>query len=217
MSYFPLARDALCLAMERRGWRIAMMPVVVLVLLAILQGCYLPESYKIDLSMTRQGDYQFSYQGLLVHPGLAEDLMAGEIDSAAEQERADVVARDLGRDSGLKALVYRGQGVFDIRYERQGNIIADKTFSFVRRNAKILEMSYRQSENIVEIRGGFVPAQYRERLAAMGYKMQGEIEIRTEAGIRSHNAASFDKTGDENRLRWAIESLDDPVPVLIIG
>ncbi|WP_404426903.1 hypothetical protein [Thalassospira australica] len=194
-----------------RGFLIAIIAPVV------LAGCYLPDDFTIDLNVEQNGDYRFSYRGLLVQPTITEAILNEEIDADEEEERVEKVLADLKRDSGVSELAYQGEGVFRIVYERRGNIMRDKSFVFVRRNSRILEMFFRAESNTVEIRGGFVPDQYEERLTALGYEMTGRIELRTTAGIRSHNAAEFIETGGQNRLRWEIRSITDPVPNVIIG
>lgn len=191
--------------------------LVVLLLPIFLTSCYLPESFNIDLSMERNGDYRLSYRGLLVQPNITEGLLDGSLDAAGEKERVEIVLADLKRDSGVKQLSYRNRGVFNVVYEKRGNIMREKSFVFVRRHSRILEMFFHKDRNTVEIRGGFVPDQYQERLDALGYQMTGKIEFRTTAGIRSHNAAEFKEIGGQNRLRWEIKSIADPVPNVIVG
>lgn len=183
----------------------------------MLVGCYLPDDFTIDLNVEQNGDYRFSYRGLLVQPTITEALLNEEIDADEEKVRVDKMLADLKRDSGVKQLTYQGKGIFNIVYERRSNIMRDKSFVFVRRNSRILEMFFRAETNTVEIRGGFVPDQYEERLTELGYQMTGKIELRTTAGIRIHNAAEFVKTAGQNRLRWEIKSITDPVPNVIIG
>ncbi|KZB60945.1 hypothetical protein AUQ42_04045 [Thalassospira sp. MCCC 1A02491] len=189
----------------------------VLFLPLVLASCYLPESFNIDISMERNGDYRLSYRGLLVQPNITQGLLDNSLDEAGEKEKVAKVLADLKRDSGVRQLTYNGRGVFNMVYERRGNIIREKSFVFVRRQSRILEMFFHKDRNTVEIRGGFVPDQYQDRLNALGYQMTGKIEFRTTAGIRSHNAAEFKEVGGQNRLRWEIRSITDPVPNVIVG
>jgi len=191
--------------------------LIVLLTPILLTSCYLPEAFTIDLSMERNGDYRLSYRGLLVQPNITQGLLDGSLDAAGEKERVAIVLADLKRDSGIKQLSYQSRGVFNLVYEKRGNIMREKSFVFVRRHSRILEMFFHKDRNTVEIRGGFVPDQYQERLDALGYQMTGKIEFRTTAGIRSHNAAEFKEIGGQNRLRWEIKSISDPVPNVIIG
>tara|TARA_E500000318_G_C3535226_1_gene202263 strand:+ start:413 stop:1093 length:681 start_codon:yes stop_codon:yes gene_type:complete len=191
--------------------------LIALMLPILLTSCYLPESFTIDLSMERNGDYRLSYRGLLVQPNITQGLLDGSLDATAEKERVAIVLADLKRDSGIKQINYTSRGVFNVVYEKRGNIMREKSFVFVRRNSRILEMFFHKDRNTVEIRGGFVPDQYQDRLDALGYQMIGKIEFRTTAGIRSHNAAEFKEIGGQNRLRWEIKSISDPVPNVIIG
>ncbi|WP_412776169.1 hypothetical protein [Thalassospira lucentensis] len=210
-----------CRGLSSLGGKVALRRLrsflLALLMPVVLVGCYLPEAFTIDLSMERNGDYRLSYRGLLVQPTITEGLLDGTLDADAEKEKVSVVLADLKRDSGVRQLTYNGRGVFNIVYERRSNIMRDKSFVFVRRNSRILEMFFYTDSNTVEIRGGFVPDRYEERLTALGYQMTGKIEVRTSAGIRSHNADEFTKVGGQNRLRWEIKSITDPVPNVIIG
>lgn len=194
-----------------RGALIAFMMPLALV------GCYLPEAFTVDVSLERNGDYHMTYRGLLVQPTLTEGLLDGSLDSEGEQEKVDMVLADLKRDSAVQELSYQGRGVFNLVYEKRGNIMREKSFVFVRRHSRILEMFFHKDRNTVEIRGGFVPDQYQDRLTALGYQMTGKIEFRTSAGIRSHNAGEFREVDGQNRLRWEIRSITDPVPNVIVG
>lgn len=199
------------------SWRRLMTIALLVTFCAVLQGCYLPEAFKVDLSITRNGDYHFVYRGHLVQPSLAKDLIDQKIDADQEKERVATITRDLTRDTATRSVAYLGRGVFDVTYDYRGNIMRDKSFVFVRRNSRILEILYHRKSNTVEIRGGAIPPQYRERLSAIGYQLQGEIEVLTDAGIRSSNAQARDKVSGMHRLRWQMKSLDDPAPQLTIG
>jgi hypothetical protein len=191
--------------------------VLVLCVPLFLTSCYLPADFNIDLSMERNGDYRLSYRGMLMQPTITQGLLDKSLDAEAEQAKVAQVLADLKRDSGIKHLTYEGRGMFNVVYERDGNIMREKSFVFVRRQSRILEMFFHKERNTVEIRGGFVPDQYQDKLNALGYQMTGKIEFRTTAGIRSHNAAEFREIGGQNRLRWEIKSITDPVPNVIIG
>ncbi len=191
--------------------------LMVLLVPVLLTSCYLPQDFTIDLSMERNGDYRLSYRGLLMQPNITQGLLEETLDADAEKDRVAKVISDLKRDSSVRQLTYAGKGVFNIVYEKRGNIIREKSFVFVRRQSRILEMFFNKDRNTVEIRGGFVPDQYQERLSALGYQMTGKIEFRTTAGIRSHNAAEFREISGQNRLRWEIRSITDPVPNVIVG
>ncbi|MFV1849906.1 MAG: hypothetical protein ACMZ66_04240 [Thalassospira sp.] len=191
--------------------------LMVLLVPVLLTSCYLPQDFTIDLSMERNGDYRLSYRGLLMQPNITQGLLEATLDADAEKEKVAKVIYDLKRDSSVRQLTYAGKGVFNIVYEKRGNIIREKSFVFVRRQSRILEMFFHSERNTVEIRGGFVPDQYQDRLTALGYQMTGKIEFRTTAGIRSHNAAEFREISGQNRLRWEIRSITDPVPNVIVG
>lgn len=219
LSPMLLRAGALIAHSTRSGGLLMALRRLLMVLLVpiLLTSCYLPQDFTIDLSMERNGDYRLSYRGLLVQPNIAQGLLDATLDEDAEEDKVAKVIADLKRDSSVRQLTYAGKGVFNIVYEKRGNIIREKSFVFVRRQSRILEMFFHKDRNTVEIRGGFVPDQYQDRLTALGYEMTGKIEFRTTAGIRSHNAAEFREINGQNRLRWEIRSITDPVPNVIVG
>ncbi|MBP3126708.1 hypothetical protein FHI25_11785 [Thalassospira sp. ER-Se-21-Dark] len=212
-----ISRVAMPTRFARQTWSICRQVLIVLCLPVMLASCYLPEAFTIDLSMERNGDYRLSYRGLLVQPNITQGLLDKSLDAEGEKEKVAKVLADLKRDSAVRQLTYTGRGVFNMVYEKRGNIMREKSFVFVRRQSRILEMFFNSERNTVEIRGGFVPDQYQDRLTALGYQMTGKIEVRTTAGVRSHNAAEFREINGQNRLRWEIQSISDPVPNVILG
>ncbi|WP_157831877.1 hypothetical protein [Thalassospira marina] len=190
---------------------------MLLVLLMALQGCYLPERFKADLTLARNGDYHFTYKGQLRHATLAKDLLDGNVTPADEKQRAAKILNDLERDPAFGPSTYAGRGVFNVSYDRKGNILAEKTFNFVRRNSRILQMMYHEDSRTVEIRGGSVPEQYLDTLQAMGYVPDGTITVKTTVHVRRENAASRNTVDDETTLNWTISKLGEPALILILG
>jgi hypothetical protein len=47
--------------------------------------------------------------------------------------------------------------------------------------------------------------------------MQGNLIVRTDANVISHNAGKVDKEGAISVYRWKVESLHDPAPQLVLG
>lgn len=185
--------------------------------LAGLQGCYLPEQFTADLELSRNGDYHFTYKGQLRHAKLAKDLMDGKVSPVDEKQRAVTILNDLERDAAFGPSTYVGRGVFNVSYDRRGNILKEKTFNFVRRNSRILQLLYHEKSQTVEVRGSSVPEQYLDTLGAMGYVPNGTITVHTNVHVRRENATSRKTVEDETTLNWIINKLGEPALILILG
>lgn len=190
---------------------------LLLILTVALSGCYLPERFTADLTLARNGDYHFTYKGRLRQAALAKDLLDGKVAPAEEKKRAAQILNDLERDPAFGPSSYAGRGVFNVSYDRKGNILTEKTFNFVRRNSRILQMMYHEESRTVEIRGGSVPVQYMDTLQAMGYVPDGKITVKTTVHVRRDNAAERNTVDDETTLVWKIQKLGEPALILILG
>ncbi len=190
---------------------------VLLVLTVALSGCYLPESFSADLTLARNGDYHFTYKGQLRQAALAKDLLDGTVTPEEEKKRAVQILNDLERDPAFGPSSYAGRGVFNVSYDRKGNILTEKTFNFVRRNSRILQMLYHEDSRTVEIRGASVPVQYMDTLQAMGYVPNGKITVKTTVHVRRDNATERNTVDDKTTLVWKIQKLGEPALILILG
>jgi hypothetical protein len=198
-------------------WRRYFTAGLLLTSLAVLQSCYLPEQFVADLELSRNGDYHFTYKGQLRHAMLAKDLLEGKAGPADEKQRAAQILDDLERDTAFGPSSYAGRGVFNVSYDRRGNIMQERTFNFVRRNSRILQMLYHERSQTVEVRGGSVPVQYLDTLSAMGYVPNGTITVRTNVHVRRDNASIRNTVDDETTLEWVINKLGEPALILILG
>ncbi|WP_085583349.1 hypothetical protein [Thalassospira mesophila] len=219
LSMFVPAANGLCTVMHRvfAVWRRYFTAALLLACVAALQSCYLPEQFTADLQLSRNGDYHFSYKGQLRHAALAKDLMDGKVTPADEKQRAATILNDLERDVAFGPSTYAGRGVFNVSYDRTGNIMQEKSFNFVRRNSRILQMMYHERSQTVEVRGSSVPAQYLDTLTAMGYVPNGTITVHTNVHVRRENASSRKTVEDETTLNWTIQKLGEPALILILG
>ncbi len=199
------------------SWRRLRAALLLLVLGLGLVGCYLPERFTADLTLARNGDYHFTYKGRLRQAALAKDLLDGKVTPEEEKKRAVLILNDLERDPAFGPSTYAGRGVFNVSYDRKGNIITEKTFNFVRRNSRILQMMFHEESRTVEVRGGSVPVQYMDTLKAMGYVPDGQITVKTTVHVRRDNATERNTVDDETTLIWKIQKLGEPALILILG
>ncbi len=182
----------------------------------ILAGCYLPSQFKFDVRISDNGEYTVSYVGRLAESTLLIGLREGTMDAAKEAEKVEMVKKDLARDSGFRAVNYVGGGFFDVRYEKAGNIFDDKTLTFVNGSSRILSLALISETNTLTILGSTVPVNYHKQLKSIGFTLDGELRVVTDAKVLDHNANQI--SGDsEKTYFWALRDLDAPAPKIVIG
>ena len=185
--------------------------------LLALGGCYVPTEFSAEIFVGRNGDFTLKYDGVLTNAGLVPGLMREDL---GEEELADRIANvqtDLERDSGFRSVRYRGNGQYEVSYERSGNILEQTSLTFVRADSRIFTIAYvrRTGENTV--RGASVPDAQRNWLAEVGLNMRGELRIVTDARILDNNAVGTEEDERGTAYICIIRDMNSPAPLLIIG
>lgn len=188
----------------------------ILLIALFLAGCYLPSQFKIDVRIGNDGSYTVSYVGRLADSNMFVGLKSGRIDTAQEAGRVETIKRDLARDSGFRSVDYVGEGYFQVRYEKAGNIFDDRTFTFVNGGSKILTIVLVEKSKTVTVLVGSVPTSVRDRLNRLAFILEGEIRVVTDANVLEHNANLV--TGEDVKAYvWALRELDTPAPKMVLG
>ena len=185
---------------------------VVLMLAVAAAGCYLPREFKADLRITPTGDYNFQYRGKLVYLPLLEKLKAGPVSPDEMRRQLAAIDQDLARDLGFLEISHVTEATFFVRYKRIGNIVREKSFSFVRQNSRLFTME-RYPSGRVHIAGDRPNTELLAKLESLGFVMQGRFRIQTEARVTRHNAGTVNE-GAAAVYVWEIEGLKQPSPYL---
>lgn len=186
-----------------------------LLLFVLLAGCYLPSDFTADLRITPQGDYNFQYAGQLTYLPLLEKLEKGELSQSEAAEQVKIVAADLARDKGFEEISYVDRATFRVRYKRVGNILREKSFTFVRINARLLTMQ-RLSDGTIHIFGDKPNTADAQQIAATGLVMRGQFRIQTEAEVVAQNATERLQAEPPVYL-WRIDGVEQPSPRMILS
>lgn len=191
----------------RRFWIVAAVLLVA--------GCYLPNDFTADLRITPDGNYHFAYQGKLTYVPLLEKIDKGALSQTENAAQVKAVADDLARDSGFTEIAYLDRATFAVRYKRVGNILNEKSFTFVRLNSRLLMLERRQ-DGTIGIFGDKPNTEDAKRIAATGIVMRGTLRIQTEAEVRSQNATEVVEAAPPVYL-WRIDGVDTPSPALVLS
>ncbi len=187
-------------------------------LVLTLTGCYLPLRFDADIRITRTGLYDASYRGDLVWIPLYRELREGTLDEADRTARIDLIKRDLARDPATTDIRHRRDGVFELTWHRQGDLLHQRMVSFVRRNERILTLAYRKDKGEIVFAGRSIPPDRVRDLNRAGLHTYGSIAVRTDAQVIEHNATDVRPlTRGVMLYHWRVQSAGPPAPRLVIA
>ncbi|MFC1673282.1 hypothetical protein ACFL12_03920 [Pseudomonadota bacterium] len=183
----------------------------------VLAGCYTPMRFDAEVEIDRAGYYSLKFDGYLAETNLYTKMQKGEISSGSEEEqrRVTIIERDFTRDSNTKEFQYFRDGVFRVLWERSGDMVEAKTMTFIRRNELILQLKYVDNSGYIVLEGRSLTKDNRQRLAEAGLNMTGEIRVKTDMPVKSHNATYEKKDPRDKRftwLVWEVENVFSPRP-----
>lgn len=179
-----------------------------------ISGCYLPTDFKADLRIKADGNYNFQYQGMLVYVPLLDKIDKNELSRDALTKYVTAVEQDLQRDRNFTEVQYVDKAAFRVRYKKFGNILQEKTFNFVRQNARLLSLA-RHPNGTISITGDKPNTQIADELAKRGIVMRGTLRIQTEAQVVKHNADEVLTAAAPVHV-WNIEGLKKPSPAMVL-
>ena len=182
---------------------------------ALLAGCYLPSDFAADLRITPNGDYNFQYTGQLTYLPLLEKLGKGGLSQSETAEQVKAVTDDLARDKGFEEISYVDRATFRVRYKRVGNILREKSYTFIRINSRLLSME-RRTDGTIVIFGDKPNTADAQRIAATGLVMRGQLRIQTEAQVLQQNATET-LDSDPAVYIWRIDGVEQPSPRLTLS
>ena len=184
-----------------------------LLIAIVLSGCYLPSDFTADLRITPDGNYNFQYTGQLTYLPLREKLAQGGLSQTEVAEQVKAVTDDLARDKGFEEISYVDSATFRVRYKRVGNILREKSYTFIRINSRLLSME-RRADGTVDIYGDKPNTADAQRIATSGLVMRGQFRIQTEAKVMQQNATETVE-GAAPVYVWRIDGVEKPSPRLI--
>ena len=187
-------------------------------LAAVLGGCYIPVRFDAEIELTRGGYYDMIFDGYMADVGLFDGINKGKISPAEERKKVESIKTDITRDKSAKEFAYVEQGHFKINWRKSGDLIRARMVVFLRRNEKFFTIKYVKTTGLVSMEGVALAPSNAKKLFDMGLNSQGQIRVKTDAKVISHNAT---KIRDKNKAKkiyvWQIKSILDPVPRLTIS
>ncbi len=176
----------------------------------LLSSCLLPEQFKARLDLDESGAYRFRYQGTLAFILAIAELQQrerGRKPSAKLQKDLQALGRKLAQGPGFRSVRYRGDGRYEVAYDRKGKL--DQPYHFIDKATRLFSLLPEENGQ-VELRSLRLSEKDRRDLKALGLGMKGEFVVVTHAKVIEHNADTLERMEDGRvRYLWKIESLDE--------
>ncbi len=124
---------------------------------------------------------------------------------------------DLKQDGNFTFVASRGQGKFQVRYDRRGTFTRTQVVSFIRRNARIFQIQAIE-DGEVRFTGRGASALQAQQLEDAGLRTRGLLRIVTDAPVSDHNAMSVRPSPIPGYVMydWRMESFRQPAPRLTL-
>ncbi len=185
---------------------------ILLLATAAISGCYFPSDFTADLQLDREGRYRFTYVGKLTDVSMARRLVRGDLQGLNLQNRIEIAERDMRRDNSFKEIRYEEKARFDIKYQREGYIVAERSFDFVRLSSRFLTLKYNRNTGEITLIGAKPNEKQANALGEAGIEFNGILRVWTNAQPDRHNSKKVETRGRLIVYSWKIENIDQPVP-----
>ncbi len=169
------------------SWRVRAAAALAAAAVIALAACYLPNAFKAEVRLGKDGSFALSYYGELVWAPLYRDIQNGKYSSEEIPKQIELIHKDLARDSNFKKVESLGQGRFKVEYEREGRLGTSQEVTFVRRNAIIILMKA-TADGKVSINSAAIKPADAKTIADMGLAMKGQFRIVTDGLVKDQNA-----------------------------
>lgn len=188
-------------------------PITVLALLAfVLTGCFLPARFDAEIEISRNGFYKMEFEGFIVEVLMYRELRDKKLDADAERKKADNFLANIRRSKATKEASYFRQGAFKVKWARSGDLLRTPMVNFYRRGEDMLSIRYRKDTGEISVSGKSISKTNRARVSELGIGMEGELRVKTDARVLTHNATSVATAGGVTTYTWKIETIFAPTP-----
>ena len=189
--------------------------LLAVVLTALLAACYLPDKFKAEIRLGRNGDFGLAFFGDLVWAPLYRDIVEHRLKPEEIAEKTAGILKDLQRDTHFKKVDSLGQGRFKVEYQREGHLTASEEVTFVRRNAIII-MVRASPDGRVTVTGNTMKPGDAQTATTMGLSVEGEFRVVTDGLVKEHNATTTKPFGPYTVYIWTIQNAFSPPPHLVL-
>jgi len=178
-----------------------------------ISSCYFPSDFIADLQIDQEGRYRFTFVGKITDLSMARRIFSGELEGLEVQKRVEMTERDLRRDKSFKDIVYEGKARFDVKYQREGYIVGERSFNFIQPNSRFLTLTYNKNTGEITMTGGKPNKKHADTLEEADLKFNGTLRIWTNAQPNKHNSKQVEPRGRLIVYSWDIKDTRQRVPI----
>ena len=184
----------------------------------LLLSCLVPENFKVNVVLHKDGTYTFTYEGILTHAMARAAYVRKEL-SAKDEAEIKKSEKEFAEDTSYKKAIYLGGGQFKVAYEKNGKTTTPFYFTDRDNNFfSIRRVKNKNGDNLVEVKGFHAGKKEIRELQEIGIKISGELKIETDGRVIKHNAQSTPKFfGLLSGYKWDIKSAADPAPYMLVN
>lgn len=182
----------------------------------ILSSCLFPEKFEARINVNKDGTYSLTYDGILTWVlAKAAEVQQGKL-SAKDEKEIKRLEQEFKKDPNYKKVSYLGHGQFQVLYERKGAL--SSPVYFINKESDFISILPGFKEKKVTgvfIKGMKVNDDVIVQLKQLGMKIDGRLEVTTNAKVLAHNAKDAPKLmGLLGAYVWEIKSVSDPEPFI---
>jgi len=189
-------------------------PLIIISILFLLQGCWIPEDFETTIKVNKDGSYVFTYDGTLTHI-LA--LAAAKDGTLKEKDKADMKEQETAfkKEPGYKKVKYLGEGRYKVLVDTSGK--AGEAYHFMSSDIKFFAIDP-QNDGTLRISTATAKEDEIEQLKKIGVNMSGTLTVIVEQGAKvlKHNAKKKKKVKKTfTEYIWDIKSFNTE-PLIIV-
>ncbi|MBN2751851.1 MAG: hypothetical protein JXQ84_04005 [Rhodospirillaceae bacterium] len=184
----------------------------------ILSSCYIPDQFRAEIRIARNGDFSITYDGILTWAQLYMDIRTGKVKGPEIQEKIEAIRRDLKRDTQFTDVRSLGAGQFAVKYRRTGNLAANSgLITFIRRNERIIDIDSRVNGRVSVVAQTPNPDKL-EPLAEAGLFVRGSLRVMSNMRVigKPDAAAIYEDTESGWTVYdWVIDGTRSIYPTIV--
>ena len=199
---------------SKKPRKILFIVLTMVFLTCFISSCFFPEEFAAKITINKDGTYSLVYDGILTFvPAKAAEIQQGKLTSADERE-IKKGEQEMLKDPKFKNVKYIGHGQFKVFYKDEGTL--NTSIYFINQDQNIVSI-VPTNDRKVQIRGMKLDRNDIEQLQKLEMKIDGQLEVTTDAKVIEHNARSAPSFfGLFGSYKWQIKSVNDPAPYMLI-
>ena len=188
---------------------------LLLLLIATLSSCYIPEAFTATLNIGKDYRYLFEYDGVVAFgPALGEIAKKGSLSATDETQLRQSTTSTFKQEDGFDRATYQGKARWKVHFKKAGTI-GTKTDLFGE-SLPIVTLR-RQNDGGVTLEGMTVDTKIAQELMSVHFVIDGKLNVTTDMKVVRHNATETPQLlGLIGHYGWSISSAHLTAPAMTL-